>query len=371
MAQTQGVADSSASPPTRSGRARRAASARRPANLTNDLTLLLVVGLLLVAAIGAGGAALYREFYSPAAFVQRYLSLLEEGRAADALQLPGVAISHTDLATTDILGTASDVLLRRAALNTLSDVEIVDQRGEGDEFLVTATYNAGSHAGTTTFRVQQLGWIGVAPSWAFAQSPLSVIELTLRGAEEFSVNGFTLDRRQVAAGGLDAPPLEPLPLLVFSPGMYTVAVDTMISTADPVGVLADAPLVTVPLNVQTEPTEAFTETVTTRVSEFLTACAQQEVLQPTACPFGLQVQNRVTSAPAWSIIEMPVISVVPDGANWKILPASAVAHVDVEVKSLFDGEVTELSEDVPFRVDGTITILPDGSASIRIGAPAE
>lgn len=369
MAQAQAVTGQPEAPSSRSSRSR--SSRRAPANLTNDLTLLLVVGLVLLAAMGAGGAALYREFYSPAAFVERYLTLLHEGRAADALQLPGVALDHDDLVDSGIVGTPTDVLLRRDALNALTDIEIVDQRTEGDETLVTATYRAGGHEGTTTFRIHQQGWIGIAPAWSFSQSPLSVIELTLRGAEEFSVNGFTLDRRQVAPGGLEAPPLEPLSMLVFSPGLYAVSVDTMISHADAVGVLADAPLVTVPLNVQTEPTAAFVETVTARVNEFLAACAQQEVLQPTACPFGLQVQNRVTSAPVWSIVSMPEISVVPDGANWKIPPASAVAHIEVEVKSIFDGDVTEVSEDVPFRVDGTIAILPDGSASIRIGAPTE
>ena len=65
------------------------------------------------------------------------------------------------------------------------------------------------------------------------------------------------------------------------------------------------------------------------------------------------------------------MTVVPDGGHWKIPPTDAVAHVEVKIRSLFDGSIQEVSEDVPFQVDGSITILPDGSASIRIGSPGE
>src|SRR5690606_7262067 len=104
--------------------------------------------------------------------------------------------------------------------------------------------------------------------------------------------------------------------------------------------------------------------------EFLTQCATQEVLQPTACPFGYTVQNRISTLPHWSITDQPTITVVPDGSQWQIPPTDAVAHLDVEVQSLFDGSVAAVSEDVPFQVNGTITILPDGSASIRVGSPS-
>ena len=39
--------------------------------------------------------------------------------------------------------------------------------------------------------------------------------------------------------------------------------------------------------------------------------------------------------------------------------------------SLFDGKTQPLAEDVPFQLTGTIAILPDGSASIRIGSPGD
>ncbi|GAA5145711.1 hypothetical protein GCM10025768_03300 [Microbacterium pseudoresistens] len=347
----------------------RAGRRRASARLSTDLALLAVIGLVLIAALAAGAAAMYRSFYSPSAFVQHYLGLISEGRAADALQVSGVALERTAQGHADIDTNASDALLRQAALSTLTDIAITDEHRDGDDTVVTASYVAGGHDGSTTFRVRQDGWIGVVPAWRFSTSPLAVIELTLRGSEQFTVNGFELDRRQVAAAGVDAPPLEPVPLLVFSPGLYSVSVDTAIAKTKGVSLLADTPLATTPLDLQAEATKEFIAVVQEQVDSFLTQCTTQQVLQPTSCPFGMAINNRITELPTWSIVAMPQVTVVPDGANWKIPPTSATAHITVEVQSLFDGSITEMDEDVPFRLDGTIVILPDGSASISVGSP--
>ena len=342
--------------------------APRRSRLIADLAMLAVVGLVLVAALAAGGVTLYRQFYGPSAFVVRYLDLLSEGRAADALQVPGVAIDRETLEVAGIGATASEALLRTTALSPLTDVEVVSEKPDGDKTAVTVSYKAAGHAGTTTFTVEQDGWAGVTPNWRFTTSPLAVVELTLRGADQFAVNGFEMDRRQVSSAGAEAAPLDPLPMLVFTPGLYSVTVDTPISTSEGAGVLADTPLATTPVDVQTEPTADFVEVVQQRVEEFLTECTTQEVLQPTACPFGLEVYNRLASLPKWSIATQPQVSVVPDGGQWKIPPTDAVAHVEVEIQSLFDGSVEPVSEDVEFQVNGSITILPDGKVSIRVGS---
>ncbi|MBO9626360.1 MAG: hypothetical protein J7484_08305 [Microbacterium sp.] len=344
--------------------------APRRARLGVDLAWLALVGVLLIAAVGAGGATLYQQFYGPSAFVVRYLDLLSAGHAADALHVPGVAIDRATLEKAGITDSPSEAMLRPTAMTALTDVAVVSERSDGKgHYDVTVTYKAGGHKGSTTFQVAQDGWAGVTPNWRFTTSPLAVIDLTVLGADRFAVNGFEVDRRQVSEAGADAAPLDPLPLLVFTPGLYSVTVDTAISASPGVAVLADTPLATTPVEVQTKPTDAFIGVVQQRVEEFLTQCATQEVLQPTACPFGLTVQNRIASVPHWSITAQPTVTVAPDGSQWKIPATEAVAHVDVDIKSLFDGKVTAVSEDVPFLVDGTITILPDGSASIRVGSP--
>lgn len=336
-----------------------------------DLSVLAVVGVLLVAAFGAGAGALYREFYSPSAFVGRYLSMLEAGRAADALAMPGVALDSAELEKAGLPPGASDVLLRPAALAALSDVEVLDERNEGDEVVVTVSYTAGGHPGTSSFRVESAGFRGVAPAWRFTQSPLAVVNLTVLGSMGFDVNGFSLDKRQVSPDGAEADPVAPLSMLVFSPGLYSVSVDTAIAKTPGLAVLSDAPMKNVPARVQAEPTEEFLEVVQLRVEEFLTACTSQQVLQPTGCPFGFVVRNRVEELPVWSITEQPEVGIVPDGAGWRIPDAAATAHIEVTVRSIFDGSLYQVSEDVPFLVNGTIDILPDGTASIRLGGVDE
>lgn len=346
-------------------------TAPRRARLVTDLALLALVGLMLIAALGAGGITLYQQFYSPSAFVANYLDLLSAGRAADALRVPGVALDRETLKTAGIDPTASEALLRQAALAPLDGIAVTSEKTVDGLTSVSVSYRAGGHEASSTFTVVQDGWIGVAPNWRFKKSPLAAVELTVRGADQFAVNGFEVDRRQVSSAGSAAAPLDPLPLLVFTPGLYSVTVDTAISTAKGVSLLADVPLATTQINVQTEPTPKFAAVVQTRVEEFLTQCTTQQVLQPTACPFGFEVRDRVAEPPVWSIAQQPTVTVLPDDAHWKIPPTDAVAHIEVKVQSLFDGSMKTISEDVPFRVNGTILILPDGSASIRVGSPDE
>lgn len=345
------------------------ASARR--RLRGDLTILALVGVLLLAALGAGGLALYREVYSPAAFVQRYLTLLSDGRAADALRVPGVAVDRATLEAAGISDVPSDALLRQAALGTLTDIEVLSSETSDATTTVSVGYTAGGHAGQSTYLVEQDGWNGVAPRWRFAQSPLAIVDIVVRGSDEMTVNNFTFDRRQVAPGGVESDPLAPVPLLVFSPGLYAVSVQTAVSETPGVRFLADSPMATTPLDLQTQPTEEFSRVVQERVEEFLTACATQHVLLPTGCPFGFEVAHRIDGEPVWSITQQPVVEVAPDGAHWQITPTAAVAHIEVDVRSIFDGSIRHVSEDVAFEIDGTVTLQGDGTLSIRIGAPTD
>lgn len=345
-------------------------ASRRRGRLARDLTLLAIVGVLLVAAVMAGAAALYREFYSPTAFVERYLGLLADGRAADALAVPGVTVDSEQLEGAGLPATASDALLRPDALATLTDIRMLsEETDENGTVLVTASYNAGAFPGRTTFEVAPAGWVGVAPTWRFAKTPLALMDLSVKGSMTFDVNGFSIDKRQVSPDGADADPLAPVSLLVFSPGIYSVAVDTPISASRGVAVLSDSPLAEVPVEIQAYATPQFVGIVQQRVEEFLTSCATQEVLQPTACPFGFVVQDRIVSPPKWSIITQPIVSVVPDGAGWRIPPADAVAHIEVDIRSLFDGSVDAVAADVPFVVTGSISVQPDGTASIAVSSP--
>lgn len=333
-----------------------------------SLTVLILVVLVILSGLGIGGYAVYRTMYSPSAFVSHYLSLLAESRATDALRIPGVALDSEAQESLGLPAIPSDALLRSTALADLTDVEIIEERADAEGiFHVTATYHSGGASGTTEFTVVQDGWIGVVPRWRFAASPLAVIQLVVRGSHSLAINDFSFDRRQIA--GIDSDPLEPVPLLVLVPGRYDVSVDSAVSTSSGTRILAERVLAVTDVDIQTEPTAEFTGVVQDRVNEFLEKCATQEVLQPTGCPFGYQVRNQITEPPQWSIPRQPRIELVPDGAHWRIPATSATAHIDVDVRLIFDGQLVTVSEDVDFEITGSVTMLPDGTFSIRVGAP--
>lgn len=347
------------------------AASRRRRGLAFDLSALAVVGVLLAGAIGATGAIMYRELYSPTAFVLHYLDLLGRGQAADALAVPGVAIDSSSLRDADLWTSASDALLRRDALAPLTDATRVSEVADDDgSTLVTVAYTAGVHAGQSTFRVRQAGWLGMVPAWRFAESPLAVIDLTVRGARQFEVNGFQIDTRQVSPDRADADPLEPVALLAFSPGLYSIEVDTPISSTPGVAVLSDTPAASIPVDLQSRPTEQFTAVVQEQVHAFLTECTTQQVLQPTGCPFGFTVQNRIVTAPTWTIAQQPTVTLAPAGADWTIERTEATAHIRVDIQSIYDGSIRQVDEDLPFFLGGDVRILPDGTASITV-SPAD
>src|SRR5690606_24184138 len=132
-------------------------------------------------------------------------------------------------------------------LSQLADYEITSEKQQDDVYEVVTTYRTGGMRGTTTYSVVQDGWVGVVPDSRFQRSLPAEIELTVRGADDFAINGFELNRHQVSSQGADAQPLDPLHLLVFTPGVYSVTVDTPIAATPGVRVLADTALARTPV----------------------------------------------------------------------------------------------------------------------------
>ena len=336
-------------------------------SLAFDLTALGLVMTLLAGAFVVGGIWTYRTLYSPSAFITNYLHLLSAGRAADALAVPGVAVDAAALDDAGIPSTASEALLRSTALSSLTDITVVSEKDVDGVTEVTASYIAGGYPGTSTFSVTRDGWNGLAPGWRFSVTPLSAIDITVLGSTRFSVNGFEMDKRQVSPDGVDTDPLDAVSMLTFTPGAYSATIDTKMAKTPGTAVLADMPLRRVPVVLEAQPTAEFTAVVQESVDRFLTQCATQKVLKPTGCPFGYTVQNRLDGEPSWSIVRMPAVAVELDGNDWAFPASEGVAHVSAEIRSLYDGSLRDLDEDVPFIITGSITILPDGRASIKVG----
>lgn len=201
--------------------------------------------------------------------------------------------------------------------------------------------------------------LGVFSGWQFSRSPIGVLEATPRNAADFEVNGVAV----TSAEG----PNQPSRFQVLTPGIYTLTHESKYLEAERTTFLAENSAWLTEATLDIQASQEFIDQVNTELAVYLDDCATQQVLLPTDCPFGKSMNNRIEGLPAWSIAAYPQVSIrpSPDQAGvWLVPPTSAVAHLRVDVRSLFDGTLSTFDEDVPFEVEYTITFPGDGSLLI-------
>jgi len=303
-----------------------------------------LVGAALLSGFGITVAILNSTLYSAGGFVHSYLDSLARHDADGALELSGPSAAgggSTELLVTDAMGELSDIQ------------QVSDVANEDGTHTVTYTYVAAGEPGRTTFEVEHTGAkFGIFTTWSFVTRPLGVIYMTVLHTDDFTANGVAL---------VTPAQNDPAPYLVFTPGNYEFTHDSTFLEAKPVDVLADEPGAGVPAALSATANARFIRDVQKEIDDYLDTCAEQEVLQPTGCPFGQLISNRIASTPAWNIAEYPVIAIKGgDKANeWVVPPTAGAAHLTVDVRSLFDGSVTTFDEDVPFGVSYIITFVAE------------
>ncbi|MCW4385752.1 hypothetical protein OH146_08180 [Salinibacterium sp. SYSU T00001] len=306
-------------------------------------------GFLLLA-FAAIVITLNSTVFSASGFVSAYLQSLSRHDIASALAMPGV--------TTD--ADASDSLLRRDALGRLSRIELVDDEDRGGgEHHVTYSYLVDGTPGRTTFVVQHTGpRLGVFSGWAFVESPLTTLEVVPRNTVEFEVNGVPV----VAAAG--AGQVSAFQVLV--PGAYTFTHESLYLEAEATTLPVTSTSALEPFVLTASASRAFVDAVEVELAAYLDRCAEEQVLQPTGCPFGKQIANRIVGAPQWAISDYPRVEILPGEqiGTWVVPPAHGAANLTVDVMSLFDGSVSSISEDVPFTVSYIITFTADGGITL-------
>ena len=307
----------------------------------------LAVFVLIFGGFAATVAALNSSLYSAQGFVRTYLDALAQKDSAAALAIPGVS------ATT--AGEGVDALLHDSAMSGLGDYTLVRDTEEtsGIHTVVFDVVLDGETA-RTEFHVERSGTrFGLYPTWSFAASPLSTLSVTVEHADGFEVNGSPV----VDAGAY----------LVFAPGSYVVDHASTYLEADAATARVSETGTIVDSTITATPTAEFVDAVQTEVDGFLDKCVTQTVLQPTGCPFGRDISNRVTDAPRWSIVDYPKITLAAGekSGSWIVSDVPATAHLVATVQSLFDGTISTFDEDVPFTVAYAITI--DG-ADLSINA---
>ncbi|CAN5117831.1 hypothetical protein BH09ACT5_BH09ACT5_11730 [soil metagenome] len=312
--------------------------------MRREYTTWLIVAAVIVAAFGGTVVVLNATLYSAGGFVRSYLDSLARQDVDGALELAGTVAP----------GDASDELLVRGAMGGLSDIRLIsDDTDSSGTHRVVYGFTSGGKSGQSTFSVRPKGTLlGLFTTWRFESSPLGVLQVLPKHGTEFTVNGVEAQA---------ASPDQPAPYLVFVPGTYELAAESLYLEASPTRVTASQAGAAVIAPVDLQPTAAFVAQVQKELDAYLDDCATQQVLLPTGCPFGEQIANRIISTPAWSISRYPEVTLVPgpDAGSWLMPPTDAAAHLVVDVRSLFDGTVSTFDEDVPFTSSYLVTFLPD------------
>ncbi len=327
------------------------------------------IGVLLIAAFLAALGAVQRAFYSPSGFVSAYVDSLAAHDTASALAMPGAAPSSRSLERSGLPVSASQELLRADVLPRLTEVSVAsDVRLSSGEHRVTVRAEADGSPVTASFTVRQSGAVlGFLPTWEFATSPLSVARITVAHGSDFTIGGHTLSPRAAAPSQPADAFSVSADYLLFAPGRYELAHSSRYLEAAPVVVTGRAGR-TVQATVDVQPNAAFVKAVQLRLNAFLDGCAEQQVLQPAGCPFGVEIDDRVQGLPSWSMARYPSVRLTPGTTSWTMPETVGVAHLSVTVQSLFDGSVEQRESDENFAVSlSSVVVRADGSIDVVVG----
>lgn len=329
-----------------------------------DTLVLGVVGVLFLVASACAIGSLNRDVFGARAFVSSYLHSLERHDAASALAMPGVVPTAANMPE----GVSLE-LLRSSALGTITDIEILDDAAQPDGTdIVTATYTVNGQPAQGMFRVNHVdNSFLVFENWAFVTPPLGSLTVTVMHDTVFTVGTSGLIDLRTTHPKTDAAVFgDSGTFLAFAPGAYTFGHTSSLMTAKNVTATLPGPRAAAAVIVDVEANAKFTDDVQSEVNDFLDTCVTQIVLQPTGCPFGYQTGNRLVGDPTWSVLDYPVVSVVPGETGWVVRNAIAKVELTGELQSLYDGSVTPLDEIVEAPFNLNITIQPDRSLLITI-----
>lgn len=337
------------------------------------LSVLSVAGwtmlaALLVAAFLAALGGLNQTIYGASSFVERYLTAIADDDMATASTTPGVALDTEELAALGLPADVSTAMFRSGVIEAgPEDVRIVSDVANPDgSHAVTASYRLDAAIVETTFDVRPLEPLyGLLHRWEFAVSPLAVIDVTAAHNPLFTVGSLTLDTRAKKTGDELAAFTQVTPYLAIAPAVYEFGYTSTLLEAVPVAAPVE-PSARTAVTVDAMPTATFVERVQSKVDDYLEECTAQPVLQPAGCPFGIEIDDRVASDPVWTMVSNPVVTLAPGETAFEMPPTEGVAHISVEVQSLFDGEYSQLEVDRPFLLALSASIRPDGSIAIQL-----
>ncbi len=304
-----------------------------------------IIFALLAAGFGATVLALNSSIYSAGGFVGSYLQALQRQDLDEVLAIDGVeapANARADLLVAGVLGGFDGIRL-------LSDVE-----AEGTH-TVRYAYTVDGAEQVSQFAVERAGTrFALFPMWRFSVSPIATLAVTVDHDARFTANG-------VAATSGDYAVLVPARVELGHDTEWLEALDTTVAVTEVASTVAAL--------VEVAPKEGFAPAATAAIAGYLDACATQTVLQPTGCPFGTTIANRLKGTPAWSLVAYPEaqLNTTDTPGTWETQRATGTAHITADVVSLFDGTTSRLDEDVDFAGTYLIVVGLDDSLSVSLG----
>lgn len=292
------------------------------------LIALGIVALWLVSVL-----TLNLTINSPSGYVSSYLSALESGNYGLAARQAGL----------------TEVPRVTPLKGELSDSRIISQAVlDNGDIVVETTFTLGGAEESTFFVLRASEPIlFFFTSYQFAEPPIARLELSVMGDNRIVINSTEL-----SIARLGVPPS----ISVLVPGVYDGSLDTEWLRSQVTRVLAVGQGSTNSLRVVLEPTPQLVDRTREAIEDFLDDCADQGVLQPVSCPFGITVTDRVVGTPEWTILDYPDVSLRlgADRVTWAVVASRGTAQVEVQVQSLFDGKIDATDDTIAFTMLGVV-----------------
>ena len=290
------------------------------------IAAVLITAVWLVAVF-----SLNQTLFSPGGYVLSYLDALERGEFGEASARAGLQEIPPVLPRPDALVSESQI----------AGTFVVN----ADEVVIQAQYLLDGIPSESLFTLKRLPrTLGLFDRWEFGDTPVGTITATITGSDEVVINGVTLSR-EVTSRGID----------VLYPGRYTLSWSSGWLETDTVELAVESGQ-TQTVRLVALPTDALIEQATKAVTDYLTSCTTQAVLQPASCPFGVTITDRVTGGVEWEITTEPrvVLAMFDDEKTWQVQALGGEATLTVSLQSLFDGTISDYVEKQTIDVTGII-----------------
>ncbi len=299
--------------------------------------------LTVVAAI-ATVTLVNTHVFGPHHQVESYLEALRDGNGELALGLLNATVPNANPALLD--GPA----LQRAAAG-MENVEVGSPEPAGDNRMqITVTYTLGDAERSTAFLLEKTGteWL-FFNRWELVPAPLPTLEVSVLNENEATLNGM---RVAVPEGRSQFAVFYPAQVEAEFASEYFAAPAQAMTVTDRQQGQAR-------LALATTATPALVEAVDAELKAFLDSCAEQEVFQPTNCPFGFQTENRVAGPINWSIAEYPPVSIEPYNGDWVISPLKGKVLLETSLQDLFTGVIEPVSVPQNFSFTARLSVTSE------------